>query len=239
MAETFEVNCAPHNYYSHLATLIAAQWCAAIPNARILEFDVDDVPWRDELRADGRPRTATGQSTSRRPGLGRTVDEDVARAPLARVRQRMAAHDRWSDRDPVLRDGPRTEFLGRASPRRPSTAGGLEFVLPSPFLARVLLAELLDEDRRESRRDRDRQPRQRSHRTSTADPAPALVLQVPVLPGRLPERDNVVAAPAPYATTTWPTLSATPHAPTQALVQARRVRPLRWTRRHRRATNAR
>ena len=49
LAETFEVNCAPHNYYSHLATFIGAQWCAAIPNARILEFDVDDVPWRDEL----------------------------------------------------------------------------------------------------------------------------------------------------------------------------------------------
>ena len=49
MAETFEVTCAPHNYYSHLATFISAQWCAAIPNARILEFDVDDVPWRDEL----------------------------------------------------------------------------------------------------------------------------------------------------------------------------------------------
>ena len=49
MAETFEVTCAPHNYYSHLATFISAQWCAAIPNARILEFDVDDVPWRDGL----------------------------------------------------------------------------------------------------------------------------------------------------------------------------------------------
>ena len=49
LAETFEVNCAPHNYYSHLATFISAQWCAAIPNVRILEVDVDDVPWRDEL----------------------------------------------------------------------------------------------------------------------------------------------------------------------------------------------
>ena len=49
LAETFEVNCAPHNYYSHLATFISAQWCAAIPNARILEVDVDDVPWREEL----------------------------------------------------------------------------------------------------------------------------------------------------------------------------------------------
>ncbi len=49
LAETFEVNCAPHNYYSHLATFISAQWCAAIPNVRILELDVDDVPWREEL----------------------------------------------------------------------------------------------------------------------------------------------------------------------------------------------
>ena len=49
LAETHEVACAPHNYYSHLATFIAAQWCAAIPNVRLLEIDVDDVPWRDEL----------------------------------------------------------------------------------------------------------------------------------------------------------------------------------------------
>ena len=49
LAETHEVACAPHNYYSHLATFIAAQWCAAIPNVRMLEIDVDDVPWREEL----------------------------------------------------------------------------------------------------------------------------------------------------------------------------------------------
>ena len=80
LAETFEVNCAPHNYYSHLATFIAAQWCAAIPNARILEFDVDDVPWRDELVtavpeiADGELRVPAG------PGWGLEVREDVLRA---------------------------------------------------------------------------------------------------------------------------------------------------------------
>ena len=33
LAETHEVACAPHNYYSHLATFIAAQWCAAIQRA--------------------------------------------------------------------------------------------------------------------------------------------------------------------------------------------------------------
>jgi L-alanine-DL-glutamate epimerase-like enolase superfamily enzyme len=79
LAETFEVNCAPHNYYSHLATFIGAQWCAAIPNARILELDVDDVPWRDELVtalpeiADGELRIPSG------PGWGVEVVEDVVR----------------------------------------------------------------------------------------------------------------------------------------------------------------
>ncbi len=49
LAETYEMNVAPHNYYSHMATFISAQFCAAIPNVRILEVDIDDVPWKDEL----------------------------------------------------------------------------------------------------------------------------------------------------------------------------------------------
>jgi L-alanine-DL-glutamate epimerase-like enolase superfamily enzyme len=77
LAETFEVNCAPHNYYSHLATFISAQWCAAIPNVRILEVDVDDVPWRETLTTavpqieDGVLRIPAG------PGWGVDVNEDV------------------------------------------------------------------------------------------------------------------------------------------------------------------
>ncbi len=79
LAETFEVNCAPHNYYSHLATFISAQWCAAIPNVRILEVDVDDVPWREELTtavpqiAEGKLKIPAG------PGWGADVNEDVLR----------------------------------------------------------------------------------------------------------------------------------------------------------------
>jgi L-alanine-DL-glutamate epimerase-like enolase superfamily enzyme len=79
LAETFEVNCAPHNYYSHLATFIAAQWCAAIPNVRILEVDVDDVPWRETLTTavpqidDGVLQIPTA------PGWGADVNEDVLR----------------------------------------------------------------------------------------------------------------------------------------------------------------
>jgi galactonate dehydratase len=79
LAETYEVNCAPHNYYSHLATFIAAQWCAAIPNVRILEFDVDDVPWRDEL-VTVTPRIVEGELTvPSGPGWGTDVVEDVLR----------------------------------------------------------------------------------------------------------------------------------------------------------------
>jgi len=80
LAETFEVNCAPHNYYSHLATFISAQWCAAIPNVRILEVDVDDVPWREELTT-ARPDISDGALTiPAGPGWGADVNEDVLRA---------------------------------------------------------------------------------------------------------------------------------------------------------------
>jgi L-alanine-DL-glutamate epimerase-like enolase superfamily enzyme len=79
LAETFEVNCAPHNYYSHLATFIAAQWCAAIPNARILEIDVDDVPWREDLTT-AVPQIAGGVLTvPEGPGWGVDVVENVLR----------------------------------------------------------------------------------------------------------------------------------------------------------------
>jgi len=79
LAETYEVTCAPHNYYSHLATFISAQWCAAIPNARILEVDVDDVPWKDEL-STALPAIAGGElATPSAPGWGADVNEDVLR----------------------------------------------------------------------------------------------------------------------------------------------------------------
>ncbi len=81
LAETHEVACAPHNYYSHLATFIAAQWCAAIPNVRLLEIDVDDVPWREELTT-AVPEIRDGELVvPGRAGLG-----------LRRRRGRAAAH---------------------------------------------------------------------------------------------------------------------------------------------------
>ena len=48
-AQAHQVNIAPHNYYGHLATMMAAHMCAATPNFRIMETDIDRLPWDAEL----------------------------------------------------------------------------------------------------------------------------------------------------------------------------------------------
>lgn len=80
MADAFEVNVAPHNFNGHLGSLISAHMCAAIPNFRIMEIDIDDVLWKDDivtsppLIKDGDLLLPTG------PGWGADVDEDFVRA---------------------------------------------------------------------------------------------------------------------------------------------------------------
>src|SRR5262249_13541085 len=80
LAEVYEINVAPHNYYSHLATLHSAHLCAAISNVRIMEIDVDDVPWKDDLITrpieiqDGHLLLPTG------PGWGAEIDEETLAA---------------------------------------------------------------------------------------------------------------------------------------------------------------
>jgi L-alanine-DL-glutamate epimerase-like enolase superfamily enzyme len=48
-AAGFDVNVAPHNFYGHLATMMNAHFAAAVPNLRIMETDIDRLPWDDEL----------------------------------------------------------------------------------------------------------------------------------------------------------------------------------------------
>ncbi|RLG57582.1 MAG: mandelate racemase/muconate lactonizing enzyme family protein [Hadesarchaea archaeon] len=80
MAETYEMNVAPHNHYSHLATLISAHFCASVPNLRILEVDVDDVDWKDDLVTDP-PKIKNGYlSIPSKPGWGADLNEEVLRA---------------------------------------------------------------------------------------------------------------------------------------------------------------
>lgn len=49
LAESHEVNIAPHNFYGHLSSMMNAHFVACVPNFRIMEIDIDQVPWRDEL----------------------------------------------------------------------------------------------------------------------------------------------------------------------------------------------
>lgn len=82
LAEVYQFNIAPHNYYSHLATFISASLCAVLPNVRIMEVDIDDVPWKDDLTThvpeivDGYMKIPTG------PGWGTELNEEVVKAHL-------------------------------------------------------------------------------------------------------------------------------------------------------------
>jgi len=80
MADAFEVNVAPHNFNGHLGSLISAHMCAAIPNFRVMEIDIDDVLWKDDIVTtlpvieNGDLLLPTG------PGWGSDVNEAFVRA---------------------------------------------------------------------------------------------------------------------------------------------------------------
>ena len=79
MAEAYEVNCAPHNFYGHLSTMMSAHFCATIPNFRIMEIDIDDVPWKDEVVSP--PTIENGHLVMPDgPGWGVNVNEAAIRA---------------------------------------------------------------------------------------------------------------------------------------------------------------
>ena len=82
LAESYELNIAPHNYYSHLSTLMSAHLCATIPNVRIMEIDIDDVPWKDDLVTE-LPDIKDGYlRLPSQPGWGADLNEqEIAKHP--------------------------------------------------------------------------------------------------------------------------------------------------------------
>ena len=79
-AEAYETNIAPHNFYGHLSTMMNAHFVAALPNLRIMEIDIDQVPWRDALFTHA-PEIVDGHLIlPDRPGWGTEPDEDAVRA---------------------------------------------------------------------------------------------------------------------------------------------------------------
>ena len=80
MAEAYEINCAPHNFYGHMSTLMSAHLCASMPNFRIMEIDIDDVPWKDDLVTHP-PVIQNGELiVPTRPGWGADINEEAVRA---------------------------------------------------------------------------------------------------------------------------------------------------------------
>ena len=86
MADTYETNVAPHNFYGPLATMMSAHFSAVVPNLRIMEIDPDVVPWHDDIVTvkpdikDGYLTLPTG------PGWGTAIDEATLRAHPPRPR---------------------------------------------------------------------------------------------------------------------------------------------------------
>ena len=92
MADAYEINVAPHNFYGHLATMMNAHFCALVPNFRIMEIDPDTVPWCDEL-VTIKPRIESGYLVvPDGPGWGTEVDEEAVRAHPPRSRAAPARH---------------------------------------------------------------------------------------------------------------------------------------------------
>ena len=82
LAEVFQLNIAPHNYYSHLASFISASLCAVLPNVRIMEIDVDDVPWKDDLVTHLPEIDAGNMSIPAGPGWGTDLNEEEVKKHL-------------------------------------------------------------------------------------------------------------------------------------------------------------
>lgn len=79
-AEAHEVNVAPHNFYGHLATMMNAHFAAAVPNLRIMEIDIDRLPWDGTLFTH-QPSIENGYLViPDRAGWGTEPIEDAIRA---------------------------------------------------------------------------------------------------------------------------------------------------------------
>lgn len=79
-ADACEVNVAPHNFYGHLATMMNAHFAAAVPNLRIMEIDVDRIPWDGEVFTNEPPIEDGHLVVPDTPGWGTEPDEDALRA---------------------------------------------------------------------------------------------------------------------------------------------------------------
>ena len=78
IAETYEMNIAPHNPASELASFQSVHLCASVSNVRIMESDPEGVPWREELFTN-MPEVVKGRmQVPTSPGWGCDLVEEAA-----------------------------------------------------------------------------------------------------------------------------------------------------------------
>jgi len=78
IAETYEMNIAPHNPASELASFQSLHLCASVSNVRIMESDPEGVPWREELFTNI-PEVVNGyMNVPTSPGWGCDLIEEAA-----------------------------------------------------------------------------------------------------------------------------------------------------------------
>ncbi|HAL49005.1 MAG: mandelate racemase/muconate lactonizing enzyme family protein [SAR202 cluster bacterium] len=79
LAEAYELNIAPHNPASELASFQSVHLCASVSNVRIMESDPEGVPWRFELFTE-RPEVIDSYMTvPTAPGWGCDLVEEAAK----------------------------------------------------------------------------------------------------------------------------------------------------------------
>jgi galactonate dehydratase len=75
LAHTYDVLLSFHNCHSPITTLVSAAVAATAPNFFILEIDVDDAPWRDDLMTHPFTIEDGHLQLTDRPGLGSDLIE--------------------------------------------------------------------------------------------------------------------------------------------------------------------
>ena len=80
MADAYEVNVAPHNFNGHLGSLISAHMCAVVPNFKVMEIDIDDVLWKDDIVTEPPVIEHGDLVLPKAPGWGADINEEFVRA---------------------------------------------------------------------------------------------------------------------------------------------------------------
>ena len=85
LADIYYIPLAAHNVSGPIGTMAACHACASMRNFTVIEFHAQDVPWWDDLVLGVKPLIKDGYFTMPdKPGLGIELNEEVARAHMAK-----------------------------------------------------------------------------------------------------------------------------------------------------------